>query len=139
MYNTGWIIQALTNRLPSNSPRLRFWKVIIKSLGHDGKSSVPHEMSAGFLCGITVKLFRDKCCGQPLSVPVITQCVMTSASSQTQFYNSMVCFFLYSPGKKRKGKKAHQNKDSLNFPFSWYCSILNALFLHLGVCFHSCL
>lgn len=60
-------------------------------------------MSAGFFCGITLELLTDKCYGQPLSSPVITQRAASraaSASLQTQFYKTLNYFFLYSPRKK---------------------------------------
>lgn len=46
-------------------------------------------MSAGFLCGITLELFTDKCYGQAVPTLVITPCAVTrdaSASSQIQFH-----------------------------------------------------
>lgn len=73
-------------------------------------------MSAGFPCGITLELFTDKYYGHPLSIPVTTQRAVTraaSGSSQIQFYKSLNYFFLCSPRKK-----AHQNRDSMHFPFS---------------------
>lgn len=73
-------------------------------------------MSAGFLCGITLELFTDKCYRQPLPTLVITPCAVTrdaSASSQIQFHKSLNYFVLYSPRQK-----THQNRDCLHFPFS---------------------